>query len=106
MRNFIQTGDIIEVTAPADVSSGDLVIVGKLAGVAVADAVNGAPVNIKTSGVFELPKTSAQAWTVGASIYATSAGLATTTATDNTLIGHAVGAAANPSGTGLVRLSI
>nr|CAD6606410.1 hypothetical protein RKHAN_01867 [Rhizobium sp. Khangiran2] len=105
MKNFISTGDIITVTAPANVSSGDLVIVGTLAGVAVTDAASGAPVEIMTAGVFELAKTSAQAWTVGAAIYATSAGVATTVSTDNTLVGKAVAVAANPSATGIVWLN-
>lgn len=106
MKNFISSGDIITVTAPAAVASGDLVVVGKLFGVACTDAESGAPVEIKTSGVFELAKTSAEAWTVGAAIYATADGTATTTSTSNTFVGHAVAAAANPSATGTVRLSL
>lgn len=105
MRNFVQTDDTITVTAPAAVASGDLVIIGTLAGVAVTDAASGAEVEIKTKGVFDLPKTSAQAWTVGAAIYGTSAGVTTTVSTDNVLIGKAVAVAANPSGTGRVRLN-
>lgn len=106
MKNYISTGDIIEVTAPANVKSGDIVVVGQLAGIAVADATSGAKVNIKTSGVFDVAKTSAQAWAAGAKIYATSAGVATTSATDNVPLGHAIAGAANPSATGLVRLSV
>ena len=105
MKNFIQTGSIIGVVAPADVQSGDLVFVGSLFGVANADAVSGAPVEIWTEGVYTLPKASAQAWTVGAAIYWDGTQV-TTTATDNVLIGHAVAVAANPSATGTVRLSI
>lgn len=105
MKNYISSGDIITVTAPANVKSGDLVEVGKLVGVAVADADSGAPVNIKTSGVFEVKKVSAQAWTVGAPVYV-AAGEATTTASTNTPLGHAVAIAANPSAVGVVRLSI
>jgi predicted RecA/RadA family phage recombinase len=107
VKNFVQTGDTITVPAPADVSSGDLVMVGKLFGVAAFDADSGDDVEITTKGVFTLPKTSAQAWTVGAAVYwdATNS-VVTTTSTSNTLIGHAVAAAANPSATGIVRLSI
>lgn len=104
-KNYIQQGDTITVTATADVASGALVVVGALAGVAMYSAASGEEVEIKTTGVFELAKTSAQAWTVGAPIYATSAGVATTVATDNVAIGHAVAAAANPSAIGRVRLS-
>lgn len=107
MKNFIQSGEAITVPAPAAVKSGDLVIVGSLFGVAESDADDGADVVLNTSGVFTLPKTSAQAWTVGAAIYWDAAtSKATTTAEDNTLIGHAVAAAGNPSATGVVRLSI
>jgi|GEM_PF-4444391 len=34
MKNYIQPGDSITVPAPADVKSGDLVVVGDLFGVA------------------------------------------------------------------------
>jgi predicted RecA/RadA family phage recombinase len=107
MKNFIQPGRSLTVTAPADVNSGDLVVVGTLFGVAYTDADSGDPVEIGTEGVFELSKTSAQAWTQGVKVYWDSEnGVLTTTASTNTLIGHAVAAAANPSATGLVRLSI
>jgi predicted RecA/RadA family phage recombinase len=62
-------------------------------------------VAVKTRGVFELPKVSAQAWTVGAPIYWDgTAGNATTVTTSNTLIGYATEAAANPSSVGRVRI--
>lgn len=105
MKNYISTGDIIEVTAPADVEAGDIVEVGKLVGIAVTDAASGKPVNIKTTGVFTVKKVSAQAWTVGAPVYV-DGGEATTTASTNTPLGHAVAAAGNPSATGVVRLSV
>jgi hypothetical protein len=65
----------------------------------------GVPVAVKTQGVFELAKVSAQAWTVGAPIYwDASAAKATTVASTNTFIGHATEAAANPSAVGRVKL--
>lgn len=105
MKNFIQPGDFITVPAPADVASGQMVAVGSILGVAEADAATGANVTLARKGVFSLPKTAAQAWTVGDKLYwnATNA-VATTTATGNTLIGAAVEAAANPSDTGVVLL--
>lgn len=107
MKNFVQPGDTITVAAPADVVSGALVLVGKLFGIAAFDAASGADVEIATKGVFELPKVSAQAWTLGAAIYWDDAAkLATTVTTSNTFIGHAMAAADNPSATGVVRLSI
>jgi predicted RecA/RadA family phage recombinase len=107
MKSFVQTGDIVEVTAPATVASGDLVAVGDIVGVACTDAASGAKVNIQTAGVFNVNKTSAQAWaSVGLTIYRdASTGLATTTAGTNPPIGINLAVAANPSATGLVRLN-
>lgn len=106
-KNFIQPGSVVPVTAPRAVKSGELVVVGVLAGVAQFDAASGDRVEIDTVGVYQLAKTSAQAWTEGAAIYAVPAtGFATTAATaGNLLIGTAAAAAANPSGTGAVRLN-
>jgi predicted RecA/RadA family phage recombinase len=108
MNNFIQTGDVLELTAPAGgVSSGDLVIVGAIAGVAAKDAAEDEKVNIQTTGVFSLPKTSAQAWSEGDRIYWDAANSrADKTATLGTFIGIAAAAAANPSATGKVRLNV
>lgn len=107
MRNYIQPGKTITVPAPADVKSGELVVVGSLFGVAEFSAAEGDPVEIATEGVFELPKEQAQAWTVGAKVYYVAADkVLTTTVTGNTFIGHATEAVANPSGSGAVRLSV
>lgn len=106
MRNYVQPGDVVTVPAPAAVASGDGVLVGGLFGIAGTDAASGDLVEIKLVGVYDMPKTSAQAWTVGADIYwDDGAGVATTVSTDNTLIGKAVEVAENPSGTGRVRLN-
>lgn len=57
MKNFTQTGDNITLPAPSGgVTSGELVIVGNLPGVAFTSAEAGADVVLATSGVFELPK--------------------------------------------------
>ena len=107
MKNFIQHGDMITLVAAAAVTSGQLVRANSLVGVAATDAAIGEEVEVKTSGVFEVSKTSAQAWEVGQPVYMIAAsGLATNVAgTGNYLIGVAVQAAANPSGTGVVRLN-
>jgi predicted RecA/RadA family phage recombinase len=106
MKNFIEAGDTLTVPAPSGgVVSGGVVIIGSLIGIAGSTADASVNVAVKTRGVFELPKVSAQAWTVGAPIYwDAGAGNATTTATDNTAIGYATEAAANPSAVGRVRI--
>lgn len=106
MKNFLQSGETLEVTAPYNVTSGSGVLVGKLFGIANNDALSGSPVNIKRTGVFTHAKTSAQAWTQGADLYwDDTAKVFTTTATSNTLVAKAALAAANPSGVGTVVLN-
>jgi predicted RecA/RadA family phage recombinase len=106
MKNFIQAGNTITITAAADGTSGAGLLVGKLFGVLTADVKVAAEVELAVVGVFELAKVEAQAWTVGAAVYwDDTAKACTTTVGSNTKIGHAVAAAANPSTVGAVRLS-
>jgi predicted RecA/RadA family phage recombinase len=57
MKSFIQTGDVITITAPTGgVASGAGVLIGSLFGVAAATAAEGDPLEIATTGVYELPK--------------------------------------------------
>lgn len=69
MKNYIQEGDVLTVTAPAAVSSGDGVQVGSIFGVAMADAASGAQVAISREGVFSLPKVAATSWSQGDPLY-------------------------------------
>lgn len=106
MKNYIEAGDTLTVPAPSGgVVSGDIVIIGTLIGIATTTAAVGVNVAVKISGVFELAKVSAQAWTIGAPIYWDgTAKLATTVSSANTAIGYATEVAANPSAVGRVRL--
>jgi predicted RecA/RadA family phage recombinase len=106
MKNYIQAGENITITAVATGTSGNGLLLGSLFGILMADVKVGEEVELKLVGVFELPKTEAQAWAVGAVIYWDDTNkVCTTTATSNTKIGHAVEIAANPSTVGVVRLS-
>lgn len=107
MKNSIQEGSHLTIPAPATVASGVGVVAGVLFGVSIHAASSGADLTIATEGVFELAKTSAQAWTVGQAIYfVPGSGLCTTaTTTGNLFIGCAAAAAINPSSTGFVRLN-
>jgi predicted RecA/RadA family phage recombinase len=69
MKNYIQPGKTIPVTAPAAVTSGDLVIVGAIIGVAAHDAAQDAVVEISTEGVFDLPKVSTDDVAAGDLLY-------------------------------------
>ena len=106
MKNLVQSGVILTLTAPEALTSGRGVLVGSIFAVAGSDAANGATFEGQVTGVFDLPKVSAQAWTQGALIYWDNAAKnCTTTASGNTKIGVATAAAANPSATGRVRLN-
>lgn len=56
MKNFVQDGAIVTITAAATITAGDLVEAGTLHGVALNDAVSGDALPIATEGVFNLPK--------------------------------------------------
>ncbi len=107
MNNFKQPGDVLDLTAPEDgVVAGGGYLIGSIFCVAAADADEDEEFQGQVTGVFELPKTSAQEWAEGDVIYwDATPGEATTVATGNVAIGVAVAAAANPTPTGLVRLN-
>jgi predicted RecA/RadA family phage recombinase len=69
MKNLVQPGRTITVTAPANVESGEGVLIGQLFGVAAGDADNGESLDLVTEGVFDLAKNSASVFTVGAPVY-------------------------------------
>ena len=69
MKNYVQVGDTITVSAPSAVSSGDYVVVGAIRGVAAYDAAPGDPAEVVTEGVFTLPKVAADVVAVGDLMY-------------------------------------
>ena len=108
MKNYVQPGSTLTLTAPYAVTSGDGLLVGSIFGVAAGDAASGATVEAALTGVFDLTKIGSQAWTVGAKVYWDDTNKrCTTVATDNTLIGVAVEAVAGGAGDtiGRVRLN-
>jgi predicted RecA/RadA family phage recombinase len=103
--NFVQPGQVLTLTAPSGgVTSGSGYLIGAMFVVALHSAVAGESFEGQLTGVWSLPKTSAQAWTEGAALYWDGSKVTTAEST-NALIGHAASSAANPSATGLVRLS-
>jgi predicted RecA/RadA family phage recombinase len=93
MKNYIQEGDTLTVTAPAVVKSGELVQVGRIRGVAVTDAASGAQVELRTTGVYLLEKLGSEAFaSVGLPVYVVLSGdgvkkVTTASTTENVLIG-------------------
>jgi predicted RecA/RadA family phage recombinase len=106
MRNFVQPGENITITAAAAATSGAGVKVGNLFGIASGDAAIGEPLVLVTEGVFDLTKVAADDITLGATVYwRSSDGLVTTTASGNTKVGVAVSVAGNGAASVRVRLN-
>jgi len=108
MKNYVQPGNTLTLTAPHAVASGDGLLVGSIFGVAAGDAESGATVEAALTGVFDLKKVASQAWAAGDKVYWDNTNKeATKTATGNTLIGVATEAVAGGAGDviGRVRLN-
>ncbi|MCX7346955.1 MAG: DUF2190 family protein [Alphaproteobacteria bacterium] len=108
MKTYIQPGHTITLAAPAAVTSGSGLLVGAIFGIAAHDAASGEPVETLTVGVVDITKVGTQAWAVGDRIYWDNTNKrATKTATDNTLVGVALGVVGSGADetTGRVRLN-
>lgn len=110
MKNYIQEGDTLTVTAPAAVASGDFVQVGRIRGIAVTDAASGASVELRTTGVFTIPKLGSEAFaSVGLPVYCVLSGdgvktVTTASTTANVLVGINLATSAASPGSLLVKL--
>ena len=92
---YVQRGDAIDYTPAADVAAGDIVILGKLVGVAKLDIASGELGALALTGVYEAAKASGTAFAAGALVAwnpATKQAVAGGTS-GATNIGHAVAAA-------------
>lgn len=88
MKNFVQDGDVVAVSAPYALTSGQGALVGAMFGVAAYDAANGSSVDIKRRGVFDITALTADTGAIGAKVYwDNTAKRLTVTATANTLVG-------------------
>ena len=110
MKNYIQDGDTITVAAPAAVVSGDFVQVGRVRGIAVTSAASGALVELKTTGVFDIPKLGSEEFaTVGLPVYCVLSGngvktVTTASTTANVLVG--INLATSGAVTGSLRVKL
>ena len=96
MKNFIQSGNVIPFTAGSAITSGDVVEVGTVIGIATGDVANGAQGELALTGVFEVAKATADTPAAGDKAYWDGTE-ATTVVSTNTLMGvfvHAYGAGA------------
>lgn len=69
MKNHFQKGDVITVATPAGgIASGEGAIIGNIFGIAAYSAAEGEPVELATTGVYQVPKATAAVLTVGARV--------------------------------------
>ena len=105
MKNYVQEGKTITVTAPAAMTSGQYVVVGAIRGVAAFDAASGEPVELATEGVFTLPKVAADSIAAGDLLYWTGTACTKVPGTGSKpLVGVAIKPAAANSTTVQVKL--
>ena len=91
MKNFVQDGDVISVTAPYALTSGAGCLVGSLFGVSVKDYASGDPAEIRRDGVFDITALSTDTASQGAKLYWDNTNKRlTTTSAGNTLVGLAI----------------
>ena len=106
--NHFQPGKVLDWIngSGKDVISGELVMIGTLAGVALVDIPNNATGSVQIEEVFILPKTASEAITAGAVVYMDAdTKEITATSTDNTRVGVAAYAAAASDATVKVKLN-
>lgn len=106
MDNYIQPGKALTVTMPDAKTKGDGVQVGtKLFGVAVETYTSGAEGVMWTEGVFDLAKTTGQAYAAGAAVWWNDTTAKVTSGTGaNIEAGVVVQAAASSDTTARVRI--
>lgn len=106
-QNYLQPGETWDVATPAGGwTSGQVVLVGVLVGVALLTTAQTETNQVKLTGVFQgLPKAAGAAWVAGDKLYwDNTAKNFTKTATNNTPAGYAWYGAASADVTGYVLL--
>jgi len=102
--NKIQDGQFLAITLTADAESGDLLVYGKIVGVAQSSGAAGDTISIDTGSVYNLPKVPADNLELGATVYAKADGTVTSTASGNVKCGYVVEATAASTAEAKVRL--
>jgi predicted RecA/RadA family phage recombinase len=91
MKNYVQSGESLTLTAGGTLTSGQGLLVGTVFGVVAEGVVSGQLYTLVLEGVFDLPKAASVTPAVGAKVYWDNTnGNVTTTSSGNSLIGVAV----------------
>jgi predicted RecA/RadA family phage recombinase len=105
MQNFKNPGNVVTLTAPSALTSGQGIQIGQAFVVAVDAAASGATFPGSVVGVHTLPKNTGQAFSEGDLLYWDSTpGELTTTALGNLLVGVSTTDELAATATGTVRL--
>jgi predicted RecA/RadA family phage recombinase len=106
MRNFVQTGEVIEIASPGTVTAGTGVLTGNLFGVALNGATIGQPLQLQTEGVVDIAKVGGVAVSLGARVFwVPGSSAVNTTAASQVCVGVAVVAAGTGDATVRIKLA-
>ncbi len=108
MARFIHEGNSIDYTPGSDTPAGAVVVQGELVGVTARDIKANKLGAIAVAGVVDFPKATGGSTAIAAGAlcyWDAGAEQATTTATDNTLIGKCVKAASDSDASVRIRMS-
>lgn len=105
MLTYHKSGDVVTLTAPRTVASGDGMIVGSLFGVATHDAASGAQVEAYLKGVITLPKETPLVISQGDPVYWDNTNFKIDKTSSNPLVGVCETAAGSSATTVRVRLN-
>ena len=107
MKNYVQEGEVITVTAPYALASGDGALIGSIFGVATGAAASGANVELLVAmGVVALTCLPADIGTVGTKVYWDNTNRRiTVSATGNSLVGVLTVAKQSAETTATLRLN-
>jgi predicted RecA/RadA family phage recombinase len=108
MKTFVQEGNLITTVVPPGpgpgVKSGDVLVIGNLAGIAATDGAPGEQVELALTGCYRLPK-GAGGLNQGAVVtWNAQNGVIATAGAGNLCLGLVIADAANEDSTALVRL--
>ena len=69
MQNLVADGKTVTITAPSDISAGDVVNIGGIIGIAETDIAENAQGAIRLYGAFKVAKKTGEAYTQGQVLY-------------------------------------
>ncbi len=105
MGSFVQAGGLLDYTPSSAKAAGDVVLLNKLVCVVPRALAANELGSVATEGVFEVDKTTGEAWAQGEPLYWVSGtSKFSTTASGNTKAGYAAKAALSADTTGQILL--